>query len=208
MNTKWIIKVCGMGDEALMQQISALPVDMLGFIFYPRSPRFVVGKVDPDSIKRLPDSIRKTGVFVNETKQVVLDYARAYHLDTLQLHGSEKPEMCRSLKEEGFSVIKAFNLAKENNFAAYAPCCDYFLFDTPSEKHGGTGAKFDWSLLKNYTGSRPFLLSGGIGPDDAEELKAIVHPQMAGFDINSRFEVSPGKKDVEKIQNFIQVLIE
>ncbi|MDA3818517.1 MAG: phosphoribosylanthranilate isomerase, partial [Prolixibacteraceae bacterium] len=136
-----------MGDTAIMHQLAQLPVDMLGFIFYPRSPRYVKGKIEPSEIARLPENISKVGVFVNEEEDEILANARTYHLDTLQLHGSESPEMCKSLKEKGFQIIKTFNLTRQNDFEAYAPFCDYFLFDTPSERHGGTGAKFDWSLL-------------------------------------------------------------
>ncbi|MBN1767747.1 MAG: DUF559 domain-containing protein [Prolixibacteraceae bacterium] len=199
-----IIKICGMGDAAIMHQLAQLSADMLGFIFYPRSPRYVKGKIEPSDITHLPKSLSKVGVFVNEDEAVIEENAVAYHLDTLQLHGSESPEMCKNLKRKGYRIIKAFNLTKQNDFEAYEPYCDYFLFDTPSEKHGGTGAKFDWSLLKRYKGSVPFLLSGGIGPDDAEELQQIEHPQMAGIDINSKFEVEPGRKDVNAIKNFIQ----
>lgn len=199
-----IVKVCGMGDPAIMQQLATLPVDMLGFIFYPRSPRFVVNKVTPAEIEQLPGSIRKAGVFVNEAFDTIVDFATEYQLDTLQLHGSESPELCRQLKEEGYKIMKAFNLTKKNDYSAYGSFCEYFLFDTPSEQHGGTGEKFDWSLLDNYQGNVPFLLSGGIGPDDADEVKLIKHPKLAGIDINSKFEISPGIKDFEKIEKFLE----
>lgn len=196
-----------MGDTAIMHQLAQLPVNMLGFIFYPRSPRYVVGKIDPLEIAILPEHISKVGVFVNENEALIETNAKTYHIDTLQLHGSESPEMCRNLKNKGFRIIKAFNLTRQNNFDAYAPYCDFFLFDTPSEQHGGTGAKFDWSLLNNYKGSVSFLLSGGIGPNDAEELKQINHPQIAGIDINSKFEVVPGRKNFELIKHFFGKVI-
>lgn len=201
-----IFKICGMGDPVLMHQLAQLPVDMLGFIFYPRSPRYVVGKIEPAEIAKLKEEINKVGVFVNESEAAILKLANEYHLDTIQLHGNETPELCKILKENGFVVIKAFNLTKNNNYEEYSPHCDYFLFDTPSEKHGGTGAKFDWTLINDYKGKTPFLLSGGIGPDDAEELKQINHPQMAGIDINSKFEVEPGIKDLNLIKQFITPL--
>ncbi|MBN1925133.1 MAG: phosphoribosylanthranilate isomerase [Prolixibacteraceae bacterium] len=201
-----IVKICGMGDTALMRKMAELPVDMLGFIFYPRSPRYVVDKIDPDTIRALPVSLKKAGVFVNEPVEEILELAAKYHIDTIQLHGSETPEQCRILKEEGYKIIKAFNLTKSNDFKAYEPFCDYFLFDTPSEQHGGTGAKFDWSLLSTYTGKTPFLLSGGIGPEDAEEILRINHPQFAGIDINSKFEIEPGVKNIEVVITFLDVL--
>lgn len=202
----FIIKICGMADTAIMKNLADMEIDMLGFIFYPRSPRYVAGKIDPANIAALPEHICKAGVFVNEDELVMEQLATQYHLDTLQLHGSETPQTCQKLKAKGFSIIKAFNLTKKNDFEAYAPYCDYFLFDTPSEQHGGTGAKFDWSLLDTYQGKVPFLLSGGIGPYDAEEILEISHPMLAGVDINSQFETSPGIKNIEQIKKFIHKL--
>lgn len=210
-----------MGDVARMHQLAKLPVDMLGFIFYPRSPRYVVGKIAPEELPPSPrqlegelrastsqhsNAIIKVGVFVNSNKETILQQAKRYHLEAIQLHGSEAPELCRALKEKGYQILKAFNLTKSNDFDSYAPYCDYFLFDTPSEKHGGTGAKFDWSLLDKYSGETPFLLSGGIGPDDAEEIKSINHPQFCGIDINSKFEIEPGVKDVDLVKMFLSKL--
>jgi len=192
-----------MGDTVRMHQLAILPVDMLGFIFYPKSPRYVVGKIEPDEIAKLPDYIQKVGVFVNAPKEEILKMASTYHLTTLQLHGSESPDLCRELKAEGFIILKAFNINKQNEYETYAPHCDYFLFDTPSAQHGGTGQKFDWSLLENYKGTTPFLLSGGIGPDDAETVKQITHSKFAGIDINSKFEIEPGIKNMRFIEIFI-----
>jgi phosphoribosylanthranilate isomerase len=195
-----------MGDTARMHQLATLPIDMLGFIFYSKSPRYVIGKIEPDEIAKLPANIQKVGVFVNATKEEISDIASTYHLNTLQLHGKETAKLCHELKAKGFNILKAFNLNKENNYEAYTPYCDYFLFDTPSAQHGGTGQKFDWALLENYTGTIPFLLSGGIGPDDADVIKNIDHPQFAGIDINSKFEIEPGVKNVPKTTGFITAL--
>jgi phosphoribosylanthranilate isomerase len=195
-----------MGDTVRMHQLATLPIDMLGFIFYPKSPRYVVGKIEPDEIVKLPDHIQKVGVFVNATKDEILEFANIYHLNTLQLHGNETAELCKELKAEGFTILKAFNLDNENDYEEYTPYCDYFLFDTPSAQHGGTGQKFDWTLLENYTGTTLFLLSGGIGPDDAEAVKKINHPKFAGIDINSKFEVEPGVKDIPLLEAFFEAL--
>jgi phosphoribosylanthranilate isomerase len=198
-----IIKICGMGDTVRMHQLAKLPVDMLGYIFYPKSPRYVVGKIDPAEMAKLPDNIHRVGVFVNAESEEIHEIAERYFLTAIQLHGNESPELCKELKAEGYTILKAFNISKENDYEAYSPHCDYFLFDTPSAQHGGTGQKFDWALLENYKGTTPFLLSGGIGPDDAEEVQKINHPQFAGIDINSKFEVEPGIKDVTLIKNFL-----
>lgn len=192
-----------MGDTVRMHQLAAMPVDMLGFIFYPKSPRYVVGKIDPVEIAKLPQHIERVGVFVNTEIDEIHEMAESYFLTAIQLHGNESPELCHELKAEGYTILKAFNITKENNYESYAPHCDYFLFDTPSTQHGGTGQKFDWAMLENYKGNTPFLLSGGIGPDDAEALKQIVHPKFAGIDINSKFEMEPGVKDMSLIGKFM-----
>jgi phosphoribosylanthranilate isomerase len=199
-----LIKICGMGDTVRMHQLAAMPVDMLGFIFYPKSPRYVVGKIDPAEIAKLPQHIERVGVFVNTNEDKINEMAESYYLTAIQLHGNESPELCRKLNNEGYHILKAFNINTNNDYEAYAPYCKYFLFDTPSPQHGGTGKKFDWALLENYKGTTPFFLSGGIGPDDAEALKQIAHQQFAGIDINSKFEVEPGIKDVELIKEFVK----
>ena len=198
-----IIKVCGMGNTEIMHELTALQIDMLGFIFYPPSPRYIVGKINPSELKKLPSDKKNIGVFVNAEIDFILEQSEMYNLNGIQLHGSESPELCKSLNEYGYLVMKAFNLTKNNDYEAYAPYCDFFLFDTPSEKHGGTGEKFDWSLLDKYTMDTPFLLSGGIGPEDAKEVLQIKHPKLAGIDINSKFEVKPGIKDVNSVHNFV-----
>jgi phosphoribosylanthranilate isomerase len=199
-----IIKICGMGDTVRMHQLVTLPVDMLGFIFYPKSPRYAMGKIDPLEIAKLPNHIHRVGVFVNAECEEIHEMAESYFLTAIQLHGSESPELCMELKSEGYTILKAFNISKENDYEAYAPYCDYFLFDTPSAQHGGTGQKFDWALLENYKGTVPFLLSGGIGPNDAEALMSFSHRQFAGIDINSKFEEEPGVKNIESIKEFIK----
>lgn len=201
------VKVCGMADVNIMHQLAKLNISMLGFIFYPKSPRYMVEKIPAEEISKLPENIQKVGVFVNASEEEILSMATKFHLTTIQLHGSETPEFCKKIKEHGLKVWKAFNLTKNNNFQSYSPFCEYFLFDTPSEKHGGTGEKFDWSLLNTYKGNIPFLLSGGISANDAEEVKQIQHPQMAGIDINSKFEITPGIKNVELIKKFIAKIL-
>lgn len=201
-----ILKICGMGDTGRMHQLAAMPVDMLGFIFYHKSPRYVVGKIDPVEIAKLPQHIERVGVFVNAEIDEIHEIVESFFLTAIQLHGNETSELCRHLKAEGYTILKAFNIAKENDYEAYAPHCDYFLFDTPSTLHGGTGQKFDWALLENYKGTTPFLLSGGISPDDAEALKSINHQQFAGIDINSKFEVEPGIKNILLLEAFLDAL--
>lgn len=196
-----IIKVCGMTDADNIRQIEQLGIDMIGFIFYPKSPRFLYGIPE-----YLPQRARRVGVFVNESKENVCIYADRFSLDYIQLHGNESPEYCRSLRQQGLQSIKAFSIASPkdlDNTAAYEDICSYYLFDTKTEKFGGSGNQFDWSLLHRYQGHTPFLLSGGINLYSTQALKKFRHPRLAGIDLNSRFETSPGMKNVARIRDFL-----
>lgn len=201
------IKVCGMTDPLNAGMISELQVDYLGFIFYPGSKRYVGSEPDDSLFRDLPGRIFKTGVFVNEDPEVVVDYMRRYDLDIVQLHGDETAEYCRSLSLKGIKIIKAFKVneaidfRKCNDFTEY---CDFFLFDKESDTGGGSGEKFDWALLENYRSGKPFFLSGGIGPEDAGSILRHQHKDMIAIDINSRFESRPGFKDVAAIEKFIR----
>lgn len=197
-----IIKVCGMTEAENIRAVEQLGVDMIGFIFYPKSPRYVY-----EIPAYLPVHAKRVGVFVNESKENVLMYADRFALDYVQLHGNESPEYCRSLYNSGLHLIKAFSISQPKDITAvldYKSVCDYYLFDTQTPQYGGSGNQFDWNLLHRYGGTTPFLLSGGINSYSAKAIKEFHHPQMAGIDLNSRFETAPGKKDVERIRKFLQ----
>jgi len=201
-----IIKVCGMRDEENIRQLEQLDIDWMGFIFYQDSPRYA-GQI----VKYLPSKKKKVGVFVDQNPQIIRDRAKDNHLFAIQLHGSEPPWYCINLREEGYKVIKSFGIDKDGfipnaQLNAYEGKCDYFLFDTKTDLHGGSGKKFNWNRLADYKGETPFILSGGISPEDVEEIKSFSHPKFAGIDINSRFEISPAIKDVEAIKTFIKQL--
>jgi phosphoribosylanthranilate isomerase len=200
------IKVCGMRDpENISGVIAAMP-DYLGFIFYPKSKRFVGFEPSTEVMAVVPDSVKKVGVFVNETPEKVLQIVQYWKLDVVQLHGSETPEYCQQIQDSGISVFKAFSVDESFDFAtlnAYSGVCDYFLFDTKGQLPGGTGQKFNWQLLENYRGDIPFFLSGGIGQEDLEAIRHFGHPRWRGIDINSGFELVPALKDVEKVKQFI-----
>ncbi len=199
------IKICGMKYPENIRSIADLQPDFMGFIFYPKSPRYAE-PLDTDTLKSLPKSIKKIGVFVNLDLENILTIVFKYNLDGVQLHGSENVEICRKLKDTGLLVLKAFPIADAYNFnvtKTYEGACDYFLFDTKTEAYGGSGVKFDWRILNEYRGETPFLLSGGIAADDAEAILKIEHPKFAGIDLNSKFEVSPGLKNVEVLRGFL-----
>ena len=199
------LKVCGMCDAENITALAKLQPDFIGFIFHEVSPRYCA-KVPGTAI---PESIRKTGVFVNKPIEYIALKKADFQLDYIQLHGSESPEFCRKVSRTVAPVIKAFNLHSGFDFArlkAYAPFCDFFLFDASGPKAGGNGIAFDWALLKKYTKETPFLLSGGIDETMAKTIKQINHPAFYGVDINSRFEFRPGLKDINKIKRFKHAL--
>ena len=183
-----------------------LSINWMGFIFWPRSSRYVSEKPD-----YLPISCKRVGVFVDEDIEQVKRTADEFQLDMIQLHGHERPDYIRQLN--GRKMIKAFNIATKEDLEAtktYEGIVDYFLFDTKGPSVGGNGAKFDWTVLADYVGETPFLLSGGIGPDDAQVLTSHLSPltskKCVGIDLNSRFEITPGLKDINKLKEFIKAI--
>ncbi len=197
-----IVKVCGMRNADNISAVDALGIDMMGFIFYPRSPRYAVSKPD-----YLP-GCRRVGVFVDADVPRMLDVAKRWRLWGVQLHGSESADVCRALRERGLRVIKAFGVGSglPAGLGAYEGTCDMYLFDTACKQHGGSGKKFDWKVLEAYQGATPFLLSGGIGPDSVDALNVFSHERWAGIDLNSAFELSPGLKDVARLSEFLKCL--
>ena len=205
-----VIKVCGMREAENIREVEALGINWMGLIFWSKSSRYVSEMPD-----YLPQDVKRVGVFVNEDLDTVKKKADDYALDLIQLHGSESPDYVRALKTPSSinpltsSIIKAFNIATADDFEQtkdYEGLVDYFLFDTKGPSVGGNGVQFDWDVLKDYHGKTPFLLSGGIGPDDAERIQAFHHPQCIGIDLNSRFELSPGLKDITAIRKFLNEL--
>jgi len=202
------IKVCGMKDPENMQALAELPIDLMGLIFYEKSPRYV-NDWDADRINALSLPISKVGVFVNAPLEIILDKVERFHLHSVQLHGKESPDFCRALWGKGISVIKAFQVKTIEDWKTcrlYEDCCDYFLFDTPTPRYGGSGNKFDWEMLSAYTGATPFFLSGGIAPEDAEKINSLNFPQLIAIDLNSQFETAPGIKDINSIRKFLSGL--
>lgn len=197
-----IVKVCGMRDADNIRAVEQIGVDWMGFIFVPKSPRYVAQRPD-----YLPTAQKRVGVFVNADIEDITEKANVFHLDYIQLHGSESPEMCQALNKAGHHIVKVFAPSSPASFIAteaYAPYVDYFLFDTPCISHGGSGKQFDWSLLRHYHGKTPFLLSGGINPQSLEALRHFHHPQYMGIDVNSGFELSPALKNTVSLQSFVE----
>lgn len=198
------LKVCGLTRWEDMAQLEALGVQYGGMIFYEKSPRFAEGKLDVEKIMQLK-RIKKVGVFVNADIEFILQQSEKYGLDLVQLHGDETPEFCSSIRQF-LPVIKAFRIKEENDLRkldAYKVCCDYFLFDTPGELYGGSGKLFNWDLLKKYEENIPFFISGGIGMSETEQLRSFSHPALFAVDVNSRFEINPGEKNIHDLKQFL-----
>lgn len=189
--------------------VLAAEPDFIGYIFYPKSKRYVGENPTMKIFDLVPESTQKVAVFVNETVEQVQRICKHFTIAFAQLHGNESPEYCRQIKDAGIRVIKAFAVDQNFDFKslnAYQVEVDYFLFDTKGKLPGGTGLKFDWSVLENYQLSVPFLLSGGIGPDDEAALNAFAHEQLVGLDINSGFELEPALKDEQKVKAFVEAI--
>ncbi len=193
------LKVCGMREADNINALVGLEPDFIGFIFYSKSPRYVVG----NELPAIPKQIKKVGVFVNESEDYIMRMVASYDLDMAQLHGDETAELANSLRNKGIGVIKVLSVLDEmphSEISAHQQTVDYFLFDTKTQKHGGSGQKFDWSILEQYESETPFFLSGGIDLDDIERIKTLNLPKLFAIDVNSRFELEPGVKDIEKLR--------
>ncbi len=194
-----MIKVCGMRNAENIRAVEALGVDWIGFIFWKNSKRYVSGIPE-----YMPTKSKRVGVFVDAETDDILKHVEDYRLDFVQLHGHESKEDIQRL--HGLRLIKAISIGcREDlaNYQKYEGLVDYFLFDTKCKTIGGSGEQFDWTVLNDYHGETPFLLSGGIGPDDKQRLSTFHHEQCIGIDLNSRFEIEPGIKDIQKLKHFI-----
>ena len=223
-----IIKTCGLRSPENISEIAALRVDWLGFIFYEKSPRYVGTQADLLPFLRANEALladkKRVGVFVNAEFDNVLTAVHDYELDYVQLHGGESAVYCATLQEllrgrtrpKVVQLMRAFRVSRSFDFAItkdFAPYCAYFLFDTQiavapdqDEPYGGTGHQFYWSMLNHYTDPTPFLLSGGIGPQDVAAVLAFQHPAFAGIDVNSKFELEPGLKHIGDLRAFIDLV--
>jgi phosphoribosylanthranilate isomerase len=200
------LKICGMRDEKNILEVAALHPQYMGFIFYPKSPRYVG---DDFKMPALPSSISRVGVFVNAPTPLILEKVKGYGLKYVQLHGGESVEQCKTLQKEGIGVIKVFSVGDNFDFnqtRPYEEAADFFLFDTKGKYYGGNAATFNWNVLQQYNQKVPFFLSGGIGPDNAEAIKHLQGMNLYAVDINSGVEERPALKNTQKISSIIQIL--
>ena len=202
------LKVCGMKYIDNMKSVAALLPDYMGFIFYEKSSRYF-----DDIIPQLPKNIKKTGVFVNESLETVIQLIKKYDLQAVQLHGEESPEYCKQLSLSNVEIIKVFSIKDEFNFDVLQPyegIVNYFLFDTKGKLPGGNGYTFIWDVLKNYPSTTPYFLSGGIGLNEIEDIKTFKKNPASKYcyaiDVNSKFEIEPGLKNDKELKKFIEQL--
>jgi len=201
------IKVCGLRDAENIKAVTALGPDYIGLIRYEQSPRYV-NNLDDAGLDALPEAILKTGVFVNESAENIQRLIANYSLNAIQLHGNESADFAAAFKNK-VVVLKAFGVDGNFDFKRlenYVGSVDFFLFDTKTAAHGGSGETFNWSILNDYDLDVPFFLSGGLSLNNLEEIKNIKHPQFFGVDLNSRFETSPGMKDIEKLKKAFAIV--
>ncbi|OBQ54652.1 N-(5'-phosphoribosyl)anthranilate isomerase [Tamlana sp. s12] len=214
-----LLKICGMKYSDNIEEVAALQPDYLGFIFYEDSAR----NFDESSIPEIPSEIKKTGVFVNAEINFVIEKVTTLGLQAVQLHGHESPEYCDTLRHTQYilddvllkkpEIIKVFSIKDSFNFEELKPyetVCDYFLFDTKGKLPGGNGYTFDWNVLNDYPSTKPFFLSGGIGPNQVEDVKKFIESPASKYcyalDVNSKFEIEPGLKNIELLKEFIKSL--
>lgn len=206
------VKVCGMTQPEQVEELHDMGATFAGFIFYPKSPRYVFRHLTSAQLKKI-NTINKVGVFVNSSAEEVLHMVDECRLHMVQLHGDESPKYCERIADYE-SVVKAFRLSDNDSIEwmvkPYVDVCDMFMFDTMGAGYGGTGKKFDWNILKGSDIGKPFFLSGGIQPEDGHALKEFSHEPVSkalfAVDINSKFETAPGVKDMKAVGKFLNEL--
>ena len=200
-----------MRDPSNIGELVKLAPDFMGFIFYPKSKRFIGASIAKEILNLIPDSIKKVGVFVDEPFESLVARFEQNSLDLVQLHGAENPSYCEQLMGKAIPVMKEFRISPDCDLGivkSFENSCTYFLFDTAGEQQGGTGLKFDWHKLNQVIGDTPFFLSGGIQLSDVQTIKELPYRNLVAIDVNSGFETEPGIKDISKLAVLITQLRE
>jgi phosphoribosylanthranilate isomerase len=204
------IKVCGLRDLQNIKDLAALKPDYMGFIFYEPSKRYFEAGSFGTLPSDLPESIKKVGVFVDSELSYIMAKVQLFGLRIVQLHGEESPAFCATIKAKGIEVWKAIGLSENVDLAflnTYSGSIDAFLFDTKSPEKGGTGIQFNWDILKTYTLDIPFMLAGGISLENLDQaIAATTGLKLKGFDLNSKFEISPGFKNIAALKQAIKTI--
>jgi phosphoribosylanthranilate isomerase len=204
-----LVKVCGMKNRENIHALIHLNPDFIGYIFYPNSPRYIEPSIAHSLTERVPSAVKKVGVFVNSSIEEIIEKFINLRLDCVQLSGHESLSLVKRLNHANIPIIKAVHIHEIEDLEKaheFSPFISKFLFDTKTETFGGSGLKFDWNILNAYTGDVPFFLSGGIGPQDVDDILSFRHPKFEGVDINSKFEIEPGLKNIQLIQSFLTTI--
>jgi phosphoribosylanthranilate isomerase len=204
-----LVKVCGMKNKENIRALIRLNPDFIGYIFYPNSPRYVEPAIAHSLTERVPSAVKKAGVFVNSSIEEIMEKVISLRLDCVQLSGHESLSFVKRLNHANIPIIKAVHVNEEEDLEKayeFSPFISKFLFDTKTDVFGGSGHKFDWNILHSYKGDVPFFLSGGIGPGEVDDILCFRHPKFEGVDINSKFEIEPGLKNIELIQSFLSTI--
>jgi len=205
MAKKLLVKVCGMREDENIHQLAQLAIDYIGHIFYPKSARYIAEA----KLLNTNPSIKKTGVFVNASLEEISQAIESYQLQSVQFHGDESVELIQQISPFGVEIIKAFGVNNDfdwNTLKPYLDHIDYLLFDSKSSQFGGTGERFNWDKLKEYPFDKPYFLSGGLSLENIQEAVEFEDSRLIGLDLNSRFEISPGLKDIEKIKTALKII--
>lgn len=203
------LKVCGLKHKTNIYEVRDAGVDYIGMIFYEKSPRYVVDNLYPEDVLFFNEDVEKIGVFVNASLEEIRSQGKLYQLDYIQLHGQESPEFCQAVSDLGFGVIKVFGVGENFDFSVMTPyqhVVDFFLFDTKTPEHGGSGKTFNWDILNNYTLDVPVFVGGGVGLDNLKELLNKEFPFLYAVDMNSKLEVEPGLKDLLKVEEAVAIV--
>lgn len=198
-------KVCGLRDKENVMQVGALKPDYIGFIFYEKSARYV-GHEDLAFLNELSGT-KKVAVFVNATEKEIDSVLTRYSFDAVQLHGNERPEFCETVRQKNVELIKAFGVDSGfdfNQLEVYRSVVDYFLFDTKTKLHGGSGKRFDWTVLDEYKEDIPYFLSGGIDAETFQSATSLKDERLYCIDVNSRFELEPGIKSIPLLKTILK----
>ena len=189
-----------MRDLNNIEAVAACEPDFMGFIWVSKSPRYVG---EDFVIPSLPARTKAVGVFVNEPTSNIIALSKRAGFQVVQLHGDEGQEVINALQDEGLIVIKAISVATEEDILGLNLKPDFYLFDTKKGTQlGGTGERFDWSILKVYSLDIPYFLAGGL--DEASMLEAKQLPGLYALDFNSKLESSPGLKDLTKVKEIMK----
>jgi phosphoribosylanthranilate isomerase len=203
------IKICGLNDLKNAAEVAVLQPDYMGFILYFGSPRYVSLENAGTITKNVPAPVQKVAVLVNEPFEKALKIAQSGYFDLVQLHGNETPAYCSKLSQQ-IRLIKVFSVSEKlpPNMHDYNDFCEMFLFDSAGENYGGNGKAFDHKILSEYKLDKKFILGGGISSDESPHIKSLKTPKLAAIDLNSRFEVRPGIKDIKLLKYFMEKLRE